>query len=105
MPLVKLCDIINFSNLFSVCFIEWQCRSLDNPPNGNFSIAWDQDVHVATYSCDDGFQINGPSERRCKGTDWTFSEPVCISDETVLGTNEPEPTDETVREFMVEILP
>ena len=57
-----------------------QCSSLDNPLNGTVSTTTDRfDGSTANYTCDTGFNLQGPASRTCQdnGT-WSSQAPTCI---------------------------
>ncbi|GMT33353.1 hypothetical protein PFISCL1PPCAC_24650, partial [Pristionchus fissidentatus] len=55
------------------------CPTLFDIPNGH--VHWGGEAHFganAEYSCDGGFVLVGPSQRRCQGNkEWSGSQPVC----------------------------
>ena len=55
------------------------CPGLDAPENGNVSFPSTSYLSEATYTCDDGYRINGMATREC-GPDemWSGSEPSCV---------------------------
>ena len=54
------------------------CGGLKNPENGRVSFDLTTFKSVATYACDSGFEISGPSSRTCNGSGlWSGSSTVC----------------------------
>ena len=55
------------------------CPGLDDPENGKVSVPSTSYLSEATYTCNDGFIINGNPIREC-GPDelWSGSEPSCV---------------------------
>ena len=55
------------------------CMALPNPTNGQVMAPSGTTFNnTATYSCDGGYELNGPMTRMC-GIDssWTLTEPTC----------------------------
>ncbi len=56
-----------------------QCARLVNPLNGVVTLEGVTLGSIATYSCNEGFALNGPSVRICEGVgDWSGISPICI---------------------------
>lgn len=55
------------------------CPGLDAPENGGVSVPSTSYLSEATYTCDDGFIIDGIATRQC-GPDemWLGNEPSCV---------------------------
>ena len=54
------------------------CGHPGNLTNGNVNITGTGFEDKATYSCDDGYELVGPSERFCLSNDqWTSDAPIC----------------------------
>ena len=51
------------------------CDELSDPPNGGVTLT---EGSIATYHCDDGYQLIGDEVRRCVDGEWTGQEPTCI---------------------------
>lgn len=48
--------------------------------NGSLTLTETNFDSVALYSCDIGFELNGPSERLCQENgEWSENEPICES--------------------------
>ena len=64
--------------LFFLLLVVVPCRALPDPLNG--TVMWDglTPGSVATYSCDEGFELNGVRTRTCQndGT-WSDDAPTC----------------------------
>ena len=56
-----------------------ECPELTDPSNGSVRISIDDNGNrVATYSCDEGFVLNGDSTRQCMDNQqWTGNDPTC----------------------------
>ena len=68
----------NWSASLPSCIIV-DCGTLDHPANGSVSITGTTYLSTATYSCLDGFNISGSSERTCLSDgNWNSSVPSCI---------------------------
>ena len=54
------------------------CSSLTNPANGQVVVSGLTPGSTATYSCDEGFALNGTQNRTCQsdGT-WSDVAPTC----------------------------
>ncbi|GAB1606857.1 sushi, von Willebrand factor type A, EGF and pentraxin domain-containing protein 1-like [Argonauta hians] len=67
--------------------VPFQCRTLRAPPNGHLKVEYSVNS-LANYSCDAGYQLQGPESRRCREDEsWTGSEPKCVD----VGCKAPEP--------------
>ena len=64
---------------FSPLFAAVECATLVNPENGDVMVTGQTLGSVATYTCDDGFMLEGNENREC-GPDgrWSGEEPICI---------------------------
>ena len=51
------------------------CDELLAPNNGHVILT---DDVIATYSCDNGYQLIGDEIRTCEDGEWTGQEPTCI---------------------------
>ena len=57
-----------------------ECPPLMNPDGGNVNVLSRMQGSTATYSCNEGYLLEGDSSRICDGTAmWTGNEPVCQS--------------------------
>ena len=65
--------------------VQQKCVRLDAPVNGRVAV----ETNVATYSCDIGYEIDGPTQRTCCGGQWTEKAPVCIAQEHKGPTEQP----------------
>ena len=53
------------------------CRNLTDPENGMVEV--DVDNLLATYSCNEGFEVMGPMFRNCQQNgNWSGIEPTCV---------------------------
>ena len=54
------------------------CDKLPDPTNG--VVTWNDltEGSVATYHCDNGYELIGDDTRRCVDGEWTGQEPTCI---------------------------
>ena len=58
------------------------CGNLTDISNGLVSLTETTFGSIATYSCDEGFGLQGSSERVCEATgQWNGSEPLCESNQ------------------------
>ena len=54
------------------------CPSLPDPPNGIVSVTGFSVGGVATYICNEGFELVGSEVRMCQGDgEWSGEEPQC----------------------------
>ena len=63
-----------------------ECQMLSNPSNGtvNIDVAMNGDT-TASYSCDEGFDLNGVTTRTCQQNEqWSEVEPTCQSESSVV---------------------
>ena len=75
--------ISTFVATFEVCSVEppvgdLECGEPEVPAHGLVSIRTHEGVQIASYSCQDGYQLQGLTDRSCDGTGWSGKEPVCI---------------------------
>ena len=57
------------------------CGPLTSPLNGTITFPSTNFDSEASYSCDVGFELNGPSERLCQADgEWSGVEPACESE-------------------------
>lgn len=55
------------------------CGPLPNPDNGAVSHPNTVEGSSATYTCDEGFALDGEETRVCQGDgNWSGEEPVCL---------------------------
>jgi len=59
--------------------ISGDCPDLPAPANGAVSMSGIIVGSTATYSCNEGFSLDGNVERTCEDDMWTGTEPVCLS--------------------------
>ena len=65
----------------SSSFAAIRCPRLFNPANGRVSAPLRTVGSEATYSCIDGYRLEGASTRVCQGnSDWSGEEPVCVGE-------------------------
>lgn len=56
------------------------CPHLTPPRNGKVSVSGRAAGDTATYTCQTGFMVSGPTKRECQSTGvWSNVEPVCSS--------------------------
>ena len=69
-------------NLAMSFFTGVSCGQLDAPSNGAVDTSAGISFgDVARYSCDAGYTLNGPAERRCQANRrWSGTEPTCESE-------------------------
>ena len=60
-----------------VCVLAFNCVSLTAPPFGHVSIASTTLGSVASFSCNDGFQLEGSLTRTCTADGWNGTDSVC----------------------------
>ena len=62
------------------------CGSLTNPINGQVDTSPGTNyMSTATYSCDNGYELNGSSTRTCSSDGmWTRAAPICVARTLVL---------------------
>ena len=57
------------------------CDTLPDPENGTVSNPFTTFGSVATYSCVEGFSLDGPAERTCTSMEqWSGEAPLCTSE-------------------------
>ncbi|XP_064385904.1 uncharacterized protein LOC135334578 isoform X3 [Halichondria panicea] len=84
----RICDTGNWTGTVPVC-IEIFCSDLLQIDYGTLSFigfplnATKPNGTVATYICDDGFNLNGDATRICFDGYWTGTEPVCTTNPTM----------------------
>ena len=62
----------------SFSIVAVRCRRLSNPSDGSVSLSGTTAGSTATYSCDDGFTLQGRSTRTCQtNSQWSGSAPTC----------------------------
>lgn len=63
-----------------------RCAVLDAPSHGKVTVASRSPGGVATYSCDEGYEINGSPMRTCRSTGtWSDTEPACVANCVYFG--------------------
>ena len=66
--------------IHTVClFFFTDCGDPSNLMNGN--VSWNETTFksVAHYICDEGFGLDGPSDRICmRNAQWSFNMPSCV---------------------------
>ena len=55
------------------------CDELSDPTNGGVIWSTLTEGSVATYHCDNGYELIGDDTRRCVDGEWTGQEPTCSS--------------------------
>ncbi|XP_064385961.1 uncharacterized protein LOC135334617 isoform X2 [Halichondria panicea] len=84
----RTCDTGNWTGTVPVC-IEIFCSHLLQIDNGTLSFngfpmnGTKPNGTVATYTCDDGFNLSGDATRICFDGYWTGTEPVCTTNPTM----------------------
>ena len=62
------------------------CGPLNNPTNGQVMLPATTFNHVATYSCNSGYTLNGAQTRTCQASGmWSNAEPTCEGEQMQLG--------------------
>ena len=59
--------------------ISGDCPDLLAPANGAVSMSGIIVGSTATYSCNEGFSLDGNVERTCEDDMWTGTDPACLS--------------------------
>ncbi|XP_064476715.1 sushi, von Willebrand factor type A, EGF and pentraxin domain-containing protein 1-like [Ornithodoros turicata] len=55
------------------------CSNLTAPENGSVTFTTTAVGAVATYTCDEGYVLQGPATRKCSSSgEWLYSAPICI---------------------------
>ncbi len=68
-----------------VVYLAVQCTRLANPLNGLVNLEGVTLSSAATYSCEEGFQLNGQTVRICESIgDWSGTAPTCTSKQLKL---------------------
>ena len=66
--------------LIAGIFFALDCLNLTSPSNGQVSLTAATPGSVATYTCDNGYEVVGASVRECQANgSWSEDEPVCDS--------------------------
>ena len=56
-----------------------RCPDLTDPANGRVMVAGTTPGDAATYTCNDGYKLDGASTRTCgSGGQWSSDPPVCL---------------------------
>jgi len=63
---------------FPFLAIASNCDRLDNPANGRVVLTGTSLGDTATYSCNDGYELEGDQQRMCQmSRQWSGREPSC----------------------------
>ena len=69
--------------VFSPHAVIMDCGLLENPENGQVEFTDTIEESVATYTCAEGYNLEGQSERTCMSDgEWSPSEPTCEGEST-----------------------
>ena len=69
---------ISMQFAYAFVIILGTCGSLSSPSYGRVSVTTHDDGDRATYTCNSGFTVVGPSTRTCLSDgSWSESEPIC----------------------------
>ena len=61
-----------------LCHYSSDCGEPEQTANGNVTWTGTTLEHTATYSCIDGYELVGPTERYCQSNgNWTSNPPQC----------------------------
>ena len=78
------CERKNITNSILLCsyyfnfYIAVQCPLLSDPDNGQVTLESTVFLSVATYSCNEGFILNGDETRTCQSDEqWSGNDPTC----------------------------
>ena len=64
-----------------MAFLAVQCDALSDPANGAVSVTGTGVGDTATYSCNDGYELNGSGTQTCQSNgDWSELPPTCESE-------------------------
>ena len=65
-----------FTTLYIFAVVD--CGSIGDPENGEVTFSETTFGSLATYECDEGFELVGEATRTCEATgEWSGEEPVC----------------------------
>ena len=71
-------EVVDGRGTVQVLIVDF-CASLSAPENGNVDASVRTVGSVATYSCDNGFLINGEPQRNCQMDGmWSGEAPTCL---------------------------
>ena len=54
-----------------------ECGVLSNPDNGRVTLTGTSFGSQATYSCNSGYELNGPITRVCQADGWSGNDATC----------------------------
>ena len=75
-PCASIQSLAHLCCSFSIIAV--RCRRLNNPSDGSVSLSGTTVGSTATYSCNDGFRLQGESKRRCQNNgEWSGRAPTC----------------------------
>jgi len=73
--MVTLSIFVTYANNYLV-----DCGDLDSPANGDVSYTTTTEGSVADYSCDEGYDLVGVTQRICQSNNtWSGDVPTCES--------------------------
>ena len=71
---------------FLFLFVVVDCFGLTDPPNGQVALNLTTFGAVAEYSCEEGYDLIGPTARNCQPNgNWSDNAPVCESKQLTIG--------------------
>ena len=73
--MITLSMLVTYANNYIV-----DCGDPDSPANGDVSYTTTTEGSVADYSCDEGYDLNGVTQRICQSNNtWSGDVPTCES--------------------------
>ena len=65
--------------IFDLTPLVIECPSLPNPANGTVTVTGLTPGSIATYTCNNAYQLLGDNTRTCNSSGlWTNMEPTCV---------------------------
>ena len=69
---------LNYGKPISLHYIAVGCNQLNNPMDGYVQLSGTTFMNNATYSCKEGYELNGDNVRVCNASGrWVPDEPTC----------------------------
>lgn len=79
--------IVYHKNEFFI-FAAVECEQLEDPDNGNVVLSGTTLGSLATYSCIEGYELNGEEQRTCQmDRTWSGVEPTCDRKQICIDTH------------------
>ena len=59
-----------------------ECEALSDPDNGHVTLTGTSLNSQATYTCNSGYELNGPMTRACQTNGWSGNDTTCEGKES-----------------------